>query len=405
MRRTRNEHRIVVLGAGYTGMMCAIRTARRTRHHGGKVTLVNPSRRFTERLRMHQIATGQQLADHQIPDLLAGTGVDFVQGRATRIDPDRREVHVDTAGGDRLLVYDTLVYAIGSVADTTTVPGADTHAYTLDDPHAAARLAARLTEIPEGTVAVCGGGLTGAEAAAEIAESHPGVRVVLLSRDVPGSMMGDKARAYLNRALDRLGVTVRARVEITKVLPGEVELAGGEVVDVDACLWTTGFIAPPLAAESGLTVDPRGRIVVDATLRSVSHPSVYAIGDAAAIRQGWGTIHGTCQSGIPSGIHAADAIARQLAGRKSRPFRFGYIHQPVCLGRHDAVIQFTHPDDIPRRWYLTGRWAIAYKEFVTSSPPVTYAVSRRFNVPAAALSARGGRANRGGRTVTGRVAR
>jgi hypothetical protein len=44
--------------------------------------------------------------------------------------------------------------------------------------------------------------------------------------------------------------------------------------DVDACLWTTGSTAPPLAAESGLTVDPRGHIVVDATLRPVSHPSV-----------------------------------------------------------------------------------------------------------------------------------
>jgi NADH:ubiquinone reductase (H+-translocating) len=396
MRRTRSEHRIVVLGAGYTGMMCAIRVARRTRRHGGIVTLVNPSPRFTERLRMHQIAAGQDLADIQIPDLIAGTGIEFVPGWATGIDLPKREVHVATTGGGRLLAYDTLVYAIGSVADTATVPGVKAHAYTLDNPRTAVRLAARLAEVPDGTVAVCGGGLTGVEAAAEIAESHPGVRVVLLSRDIPGSMMGDKARAYLNRALDRLGVEVRAGVEITKVLPGAVELAGGELVDADACLWTTGFTAPALAAESGLTVDPPGRIVVDAALRSVSHPAVYAIGDAAAVRQAWGMIHGTCQSGIPSGAHAADTIARQLSGRKGRPFRFGYIHQPVCLGRKDAVIQFTRPDDTPRRWHLTGRWAVAYKEFVTSSPATTYGLSRRFNVPVAALSSRGGRANRPG---------
>jgi NADH dehydrogenase FAD-containing subunit len=128
----------------------------------------------------------------------------------------------------------------------------------------------------------------------------------------------------------------------------------------------------------------------------VSHPSTYAIGDAAAIRQSWGTIHGTCQSGIPSGAYAADAVARRLHGRKVKPFRFGYIHQPVSLGRRDAVIQFTRADDSPRRWFLTGRMAILYKEFVTSSPPTTYRLSRRLNVPAAALSARGGRANRNG---------
>jgi NADH dehydrogenase len=396
MTQHNDQRRIVVLGAGYTGMMCAVRAARRTRGHGGQVTLVNPSTRFTERLRMHQIATGQQLADLSIPEVLADTGIEFVQGWASGIDPVQRTVRVDTADGVRLLEYNTLVYAIGSVTDTSTVPGVDLHGYTLNSPAAAARLAARLAQVPAGAVAVCGGGLTGVEAATEIAESHPGVHVVLLSRDVPGAMMSDRARAYLNRALDRLGIVVRAGVEVTKVLPDAVELAGGELVPVDACLWTTGFVASPLAAQAGFTVDRHGRIVVDATLRSVSHPSTYAIGDAAAIGQSWGMIHGTCQSGIPSGAYAADAIAGRLRGREVKPFRFGYIHQPVSLGRRDAVIQFTRADDSPRRWFLTGRWAVAYKEFVTSSPMSTYRLSKRVTIPTAALAARGGRANRHG---------
>ncbi len=392
-----NEHRIVVLGAGYTGMMCAIGVARRTRRHGGRVLLVNPSDRFTERLRMHQIATGQHLADLRIPDLLTGTGIEFVRGWASRIDPDAREVRVDTVDGQRRLAFDTLVYAIGSVADTATVPGVEAHAYTLNSPREATRLAARLAEVPGGTVAVCGGGLTGIEAATEIAESHPGTRVVLLTRDVPGSTMSPRARGYLTKVLHRMGIEVRSGVEVTKVLPDAVELAGGELVPVDACLWTTGFVARPLAAEAGLAVDRYGRIVVDATLRSVSHPATYAIGDAAAIQQGWGTIHGTCQSGMPSGAHAAETIARRLRGKKGKPFRFGYIHQPVSLGRRDAVIQFTRADDSPRRWFLTGRLAVLYKQFVTGSPPTTYRIAKRLNLPAAALASRGGRANRPGR--------
>ncbi len=206
------QQRILVLGAGYTGMMCALGLARRTRRQRARVTLVNPSARFTERLRMHQVATGQHLAEVSIPDLLAGTGVEFVQGWAEHIDPETREVRVDTVDGTRLLVYDTLVYAIGSVADVRTVPGVDAHAYTLDSPQSAVKLAARLAQVPGGTVAVCGGGLTGIEAATEIAESHPDVRVVLLSRDVPGSMMSAPARRYLDRALARLGIEVRTGV-------------------------------------------------------------------------------------------------------------------------------------------------------------------------------------------------
>jgi NADH dehydrogenase len=395
MSHSRTESRIVVLGAGYAGVMCAVRLSRRTRRHGGRVTLVNPSPRFVERLRMHQIAAGQQLADLRIPELIAGTGIEFVTGRATRIDRADHTVAVTTADGDRSLRYDTLVYAIGSAADTTGVPGAAEHAYTLDTPRAAAQLAGRLAGLTGGTVAVCGAGLTGVEAATEIAESRPGVRVILLSRDVPGALMGERARSYLDRALDRLGIQVRTGVEITKVLPGGVELAGEELVATDACLWTTGFTANPLAARSGLTVDPAGRIVVDGTLRSVSDPAVYAIGDAAAVRQDWGTIHGTCQSGIPCGAHAADTIARRLRGREGTRFRFGYVHQPVSLGRRDAVIQFTHADDTPRRWYLTGRWAVVYKEFVSSSPQSTYRMSRRANVPVAAFAALAARGRRG----------
>ncbi|MEV4131474.1 FAD-dependent oxidoreductase [Dactylosporangium sp. NPDC049742] len=378
-------HRIVVLGGGYTGMIAAIRVARRARRHGVAVTVVNPSERFAERLRMHQVASGQVVRDVRIPELLRGTGIEFVQGWAERIDPGRREVSV----GGRVVSYDTLVYAIGSVAETGTVPGAEAHAYTLNSVESAARLADLLAARTDATVAVVGGGLTGVEAATEIAERHPAARVLLLSRDVPGSMMSVRARAHLDRALGRLGVGVRTGVEVTEVLPDGVEVAGGQVVSADATLWTTGFTASPLAAEAGIAVDERGRIVVDATLRSVSHPDIVAIGDAAAITQRWGTIHGTCQSGIPSGAHAADSIARVLAGKPAKPFRFGYIHQPVSLGRGDAVIQFTRPDDTPRRWFLTGRAAVVYKELVTRSPLPSYRLSKHLTVPAAALSSRG----------------
>ena len=100
--------------------------------------------------------------------------------------------------------------------------------------------------------------------------------------------------------------------------PDSVELAGAETVAADVVLWTSGTRVSPLAAAAGLTVDERGRIVTDAALRSVSHPDVYAVGDAAAIRQGYGVMHGTCQSGMPTGVHAAVSIARALRGQAAQ---------------------------------------------------------------------------------------
>jgi NADH:quinone reductase (non-electrogenic) len=365
---------ILILGAGYTGIGATMGLSGRLNSRDDiHITLVNPQTRFTERLRLHQTASGQQLADLQIPELLSGTGVRFVEGWVTSIDADAQTVRIDD---EYDLRYDTLVYALGSVADTETVPGVDEFAYTLNSAQDAATLADELGRLGAGTVVVAGGGLTGVESAAEIAEQYPGTDVLLLSRDEPGSMMGARARARLHAGLTRLGVQFRAGADIVKVMADGVALADGEVVSAQAVLWTTGVRVSPLAAAAGLRVDDRGRIITDESLRSVSHPNVYAVGDAAAIRQSYGVMHGTCQSGIPTSLHAAASIVRELNGKQPKPFHFGYVHQPVSLGRHDAVIQFTHADDSPGRFYLAGRLAVAYKETVSSSPWTTYRLIR-----------------------------
>jgi NADH dehydrogenase FAD-containing subunit len=384
-------HRVLILGAGYAGMSAAIQLAARVkRRENMQVTLVNAKERFTERLRLHMTATGQRPAELSILELLGGTGAQFVRGWVTAVDADSKIVRIDD---DRVLRYDTLVYGLGSMADTAAVPGAEDYAYTLSSAQDAELLADRLARLGSGTVVVAGSGLTGIESAAEIAERYPQLNVVLLGRREPGAAMNPKAKAYLQSALARLGVQVRSGVEVVKVPPDAVELAGGESIAAEVVLWASGTRMSPLAAAAGLAVDERGRIVTDAALRSVSHPEVYAVGDAATIRQGYGVMHGTCQGGMPTGVHAAVSIVRTLKSRQPKPFRFGYYHTPVSLGRHDAVVQFTRPDDSPRRMYLTGRMAARYKETVTASPWPTW--GRMKKMPALGVFwPRGGRFTR-----------
>ncbi|WP_067829779.1 NAD(P)/FAD-dependent oxidoreductase [Nocardia inohanensis] len=385
-------HKIVVLGAGYTGMLAAIQLARRTRKLAGvRITLVNPAARFTERLRMHQIAAGQELNQYMIPELLAGTGIEFRQAAATAIETGTRTITLDDGTA---LHYDHLVYALGSATDTTRVPGVAEHAWTLNDPRLAHRFSLRLTETAarRGNVVVCGAGLTGIEAAAEIAEAHPDLTVTLVGSGEPGAMMGEKARAHLNRALDRLGVIRVAGVQVTKVLPDAIRLHTGQLLPADLTLWTSGVKVSPLAKQAGIATDAKGLIITDATLRSVSHPEIHAIGDAAAIEMAWGRVHGTCQTGMPSAAYTAAALTRLLRGKQPKPFRIGYFHQPVSLGRRDAVIQFTNADDTPKRWYLKGKAAVFYKESVSSSPVPAFKMSKHVNVQVAMTN--GGRATR-----------
>ncbi|MEV6348196.1 FAD-dependent oxidoreductase [Actinoplanes sp. NPDC051851] len=365
--------RIVVLGAGYAGMIAAAGLAGRTRRRRDvAITLVTASDRFAERLRLHQAASGQRLAELRIPELVRGSGIAFERGWVTGIDLGGRVVRIDD---EREIGFDTLIYALGSVTDPDAVPGAREHAYGIGE---ATLIASRLAGMRDGRLVVCGSGLTGLETAAEIAGQYPGLGVTLAGREAPGSRMRPGAKAHLDRALRRLGVAVRSGVEITQIRPDGIVIAGGESIPADLVIWTGGVRAPALAAEAGLTADDQGRIVTDACLRSVSHSFVYAVGDAAAVTQRHGVLHGTCQSGMPTGVHAATQIVRELNGRAPRPFRFGYVHAPVSLGRDDAVVQFTRADDSPARGYLTGRAAVWYKETVTASPWQTFRRTLRF---------------------------
>src|SRR4051812_22753064 len=111
---------IVILGAGYAGMAAAVQLAARTKRDDDiEVTVVNATDRFTERLRRPLTATGQTVADLRIPCLLAGTGAHFVPGRVTAVDPSAGTVTL----GDQKIPFTKLVYALGSVADTASVPG------------------------------------------------------------------------------------------------------------------------------------------------------------------------------------------------------------------------------------------------------------------------------------------
>jgi NADH dehydrogenase FAD-containing subunit len=369
-----NTHRILVLGAGYAGLAAAAQLAARLRRDDrAELTLVNATENFTERMRLPQRATGQAAAALNIPALLSGTGARFVHARVTGIDVHTRTVRLD---GDTPLHYDTLVYALGTVADTTSVPGATEHAHTLDGAaqpkaaHANALGGARPTGDNGPGVVVVGSGLSGIETAAEIAERNPGHTVTLVGPHVPGADLHPRARRHLHAALARLGVR-HIPGTVAEVRPGAVDLADGTAVPAGLILWAAGnrVAAPP----DGLRTDPRGRLRTDEFLRADGHPEIYAVGDAAAVHQRYGTLHGTCQSGMPTGVHAALQIIRALNGKPLEPFRFGYYQTPISLGRRDAVVQFTRPDGRPRRLFLTGRPAARYKEVVTAAPWPTFA--------------------------------
>ncbi|MBB4711906.1 NADH dehydrogenase FAD-containing subunit [Streptomyces luteogriseus] len=365
------QHRIVVLGAGYTGATAAGRLARRLRSEDVAITLVNAGSDFVERVRMHQLATGQDLAPRPFREMFEGTGVALKQGKVTAVDVDRRTVSVaalDATGGakDEELEYDTLVYALGSGWNDQGVPGTAEHAHEIASRPGALRLRERLAGLSAGeSVVVVGGGLTGIEAATEIAEARPDLSVALAARGGLGDWLSPKGAGHLGTVFDRLGITVHEHAAVTAVEAGRITTGDGTDIPAAVTVWTTGFAVHPIAQATALEVSGTGQIVVDRTMRSVSHPDVYAVGDAAlAMGPGDKPLRMSCASGVPGAWQAADAIAARLTGRKIPTVPVRYFNQCISLGRKDGLIQYVTADDRAVSAALTGRLAALYKEII-----------------------------------------
>ncbi|WP_251095995.1 FAD-dependent oxidoreductase [Streptomyces sp. Caat 7-52] len=381
------KHRIVVLGAGYAGAYVAGNLARRLSPADTEITVVNAEPDFVQRLRLHQLAAGREIEAPQLAEVFAGTGIRLRLARVTAVDPERRAVTVADAGGGGEIGYDTLFYALGSHGAGHGVPGAAEHAFDVSARPAALRLRERLDGLcgrdEGGSVLVVGDGLTGIETATEIAEARPGLSVTLVARGELGAPLSAGARGHLRRACRRLGITVVERTRVEAVEATRVLCADGTALASDATVWTAGFAVGPIAAAGGLEVTENGRIVVDRTMRSVSHPDVYAVGDSAhAIGDNGRLLPMSCASAGYTAMQATAAIVGHLTGRKIPTTKLEYLGNHISLGRRDGILQMVDDEGQAKPKYVGGRKAARIKAGIlrmslwTSSHP-TFGLPRR----------------------------
>jgi len=372
--------RIVVLGAGFAGLIAAVGAARKlTELNVAKddiaVTVVNRDPWHAIRVRNYEA----DLSDLRVPldDVLGPIGVDLVIGEITGIDCEHRAVSVKQGAGVQTLGYDRLVFALGSELVRPPVPGLGEHGFDIDTYDAAARLAAHLDGLAARpaspgrfTALVVGGGLTGVEAATELATRLRAIaggetgRVILADRAARiGSNMGDGACAVIEEALRALGVETRPGVTIAAVDADGARLASGEFIPAATVVWCGGMRAHPLAAALPGAHDRFGRVEVDRYLRIAAADGVFAAGDvAAALVDGTHASVMSCQHARPMGRIAGHNVVCDLVGQPMMPIDIGWYVTCLDLGEWGAV----YTEGWDRRVAATGAAAKQTKRTINT---------------------------------------
>jgi NADH dehydrogenase len=318
---------------------------------------------------LYQVATGlleQPAVGHPIRDLFHGQDNARVhQDSVTEIDLEAREVRFAELEPQ---TYDYLVLGIGAQVNFFGVEGADEHAfplYTLPDAvrlkdhilrtWAAADRKPELIDDGALNIVVVGGGPTGVETAGAVAELYSGVfrkdypdvpdeaaRVVLVEAGPDlFSMFKPNLREYTVKALEKRGVEIMTGEVVASVTPTRVALKSGKVLEAHTLVWGAGLQGNTLVQSLGLDLERGNRIGVDEELRVASHPEVYAVGDIAAITDAK-TEQVLPQLGsvaLQSGEHAGETIARRVAGKETKPFKYKDKGTMAAIGRGAAVVQ------------------------------------------------------------------
>jgi NADH dehydrogenase FAD-containing subunit len=329
---------IVILGAGYAGLMAALRLSGVSRRKQ-RIMLVNAIDQFVERVRLQE-AIARPIAARipSISTLLAGSGIEFIEGQVQAFEASERRLLVATIDGSRREIgFERSVYALGSAIDVDTILGAAEHAYRLNPGDGRLAVGALRDKFHHNAgrrlrVVVVGGGATGIEVASEIKTYWPQFAVTILSQGRCGSFKDASVERAMRSTLLRLGVELRDQEGAAEVLATAVLTSTGKRTECDICICAAGLRSSDLARRAGLATDAKGRIFTDPLLRSVSHPHVFAAGDAARpIAPTGAPYRQSVFAALTSGAFVADVITNPLA-ENHRPYSFSTYGQGISIG-------------------------------------------------------------------------
>ena len=365
-RATAPPTRIVVLGGGVGGLAGARHLDRQfARRPDVEVTLVSRDNFFLLSPLLFEACSGVlELRHCAQPIRPCLRHARFIEATVEYVDVERRVVRVVASeGAVHELPYDHVVIALGAATNVDLIPGSE-HARTFKTVADALMLRNHVIERLERadvetdaqrrrqllTVVVIGGGLIGVELLGELtAFVHDELRYYpRIRRDELRFQLfeaGDRllpestpfVAKYAAEVLRRRGAELKTSTPVQAIEPGVVRWKDG-AIEADTIVLAAGIVPSAVAAATAVERDRRGRIVTDATMRSVSHPNVWAIGDCAAIPGPDGKPYpALAQHAVREARRVAQNIRAVVGRRAPKPFVYRTLGTMAAFGHTRAA--------------------------------------------------------------------
>ncbi|MEJ6484997.1 NAD(P)/FAD-dependent oxidoreductase [Nostoc punctiforme UO1] len=361
-------YQTVIVGGGFTGLFTALHLAHE--HYPRSVILIDKDERFCFKPLLYEYFDGEMDTFQVVPrfsELLKGSGVIFVQDTVQSIDLHEREVKLASGNSYN---YSNLVLALGSVTGYHQVEGARENAFPFWTQADAIALDRHLrdclqkaiqTEDVEQrrkllTVVIVGGGASGVEMAATLADFLPHwysalggnsseIRVVLLNhgKEILDGDINNPLREIAERELNKRAVPIEMLVEAEATAIGSTSIQYKrndriETLATHTTVWTAGTSTHPLIKDLPIPKEHRDRHdrpLVTPTLQLLDFPEVFVGGDCAAVQDN--SLPPTAQVAYQQGANIAQNLKALALGEEPKPAKVNIRGTLLKLGINDAA--------------------------------------------------------------------
>ncbi|MCP3760814.1 NAD(P)/FAD-dependent oxidoreductase [Domibacillus sp. A3M-37] len=358
--------KIVVLGAGYGGLVTVTRLQKALSVDEANIVLINKNDYHYETTWLHEASAGTMHHDrvrYDVDAVINRSKVEFIRAEVQDIKPEEKKVILNTGEVD----YDYLVVALGGESETFGIEGLKEHAFTISNVNTSRQLRDHI-EFQFATYAneeekkderltfvVGGAGFTGIEFLGELANRVPElckeydidyskVRIYCVEAApmvLPG--FDPELVKYAVAQLEKKGVEFKIGTPIKGATETGIIVAKGEdeteEIKAGTVVWAAGVRGSSIIEKSGIE-NMRARVKVNPDLRAPNQEDIFVLGDCSLIinEEINRPYPPTAQIAMQQGETVARNLVKLVKGETGLETFTPHLKGTVCsLGDDDAI--------------------------------------------------------------------